>query len=69
MRLASLAVLVAAVIILISIFMNADGLFSGFTGGGFSGFADALFVLTQALALPIIMAMLGMIGLRLTRRD
>ena len=68
MRIISFIVFVIAVILLISVFMYSDGLFSGFTGDGFRGFSRALFNFTQAIALPIILAMLGMIGLALGGR-
>ena len=70
MKLISFAVFVVAAIAFISVLMNAEGLFS-IDGDGFSGFADMLFNVTQALAIPIILGMLGLIGLRLSlsRRD
>jgi len=68
MRIISFIVLVVAVIVLISVFMNSDNLFRGFFDGGFRGFADSLFILTQAIALPIILGMLGLIGLNMARR-
>jgi len=67
MRLISLIVLVVAAIVLASVFMNADGLFSGMFDGDFRYFSNRLFFITQAFALPIILGMLGLIGLTISR--
>ena len=61
--------LVVAVIALISAVLNFDFLFRGMFDGGFQGFADSLFVITQAFAIPLILMMLALIGLRLGDRD
>ena len=69
LRLISFIMLVVAVITLISAVLNFEGLFSGMFDDGFQGFADSLFVITQAFAIPLILMMLALIGLRLGDRD
>jgi len=69
MKIISFVVLVLAVIVLVGVFLDSGNLFSGFTGGGFNGFANALNGLLQALATPIILGMLGLIGLCVGRRN
>ena len=68
MRIISFVVLAVAVIALISVLMNAEGLFT-MHGDGFSAFADMLHRITYALAIPVILGMLGIIGLRMSNRD
>ena len=69
LKLVSLIVLVVAIITFISAVLNFENLFSGMFDHGFEGFADRLFIITHAVAIPTILMMLGLIGLRLGDRD
>ncbi|MCL2587618.1 MAG: hypothetical protein FWE31_05305 [Firmicutes bacterium] len=74
MRIISLIVLVIAAIALVTFFMAAgsvvfDPFRAAFNPFSFRLFGAALFEFMTAISIPLILGMLGMIGLTIGRRD
>ena len=73
-RIASFIVLVAAVISLVTFFMAAGSVVfepfrEAFNPFDFTAFGAALFGFMQAISIPLILAMLGLIGLTISGND